>query len=124
MKYIRTENGRIYKITGKHKDYYENQHYYEFQKITEGVSYLALVEKEKVIKQADTIEELCDTKVGRRKSNHKAYLGHMSGTFMFQEDSGWIGRLDSYEIIYGAIWTNKGLIYVAKMNEKGELELL
>ena len=27
-------------------------------------------------------------------------------------------------IIYGAIWTSKGLIYVAKMNEKGELELL
>lgn len=25
--------------------------------------------------------------------------------------------------IYGAIWTDKGLIYVAKMNEKGELEL-
>ena len=24
-------------------------------------------------------------------------------------------------IIYGAIWTNKGLIYVAKMNDKGEL---
>ena len=28
------------------------------------------------------------------------------------------------EIIYGAIWTDKGLIYVAKMNDKGELELL
>ena len=27
-------------------------------------------------------------------------------------------------VIYGAIWTSKGLIYVAKMNDKGELELL
>ena len=26
--------------------------------------------------------------------------------------------------LFGAIWTDKGLIYVAKMNEKGELELL
>ena len=26
--------------------------------------------------------------------------------------------------MYGAIWTNKGLIYVAQLNEKGELELL
>ena len=26
--------------------------------------------------------------------------------------------------IYGAIWTDKGLIYVARMNEKGELKLL
>lgn len=29
-----------------------------------------------------------------------------------------------YVEIKGAIWTDKGLIYVAKMNEKGELELL
>jgi hypothetical protein len=26
--------------------------------------------------------------------------------------------------LYGAIWTSKGLIYVAKMNKEGELELL
>ncbi len=26
--------------------------------------------------------------------------------------------------IYGAIWTEKGLTYVAKMNDEGELELL
>ena len=26
--------------------------------------------------------------------------------------------------IKGAIWTDKGLIYVAKMNDKGELELI
>ena len=25
---------------------------------------------------------------------------------------------------FGAIWTDKGLIYVAKMNEQGELELI
>lgn len=27
-------------------------------------------------------------------------------------------------IVYGAMWTDKGLIYVAKMNKKGEFELL
>ena len=26
--------------------------------------------------------------------------------------------------VYGAIWTDKGLIYVAKMNNKGEFKLL
>ena len=26
--------------------------------------------------------------------------------------------------VYGAIWTDKGLVYVIKMNEKGEFELL
>ena len=33
---------------------------------------------------------------------------------LFLEDYDW----------YGAIWTDKGLIYVAKMNSNGELELL
>ena len=27
-------------------------------------------------------------------------------------------------VVYGSIWTDKGLIYVAKMNDKGELELI
>jgi hypothetical protein len=27
-------------------------------------------------------------------------------------------------MIYGAVWTDEGLIYVAQMNKKGELELL
>ena len=37
-----------------------------------------------------------------------------------------VTTLDMYkgETIYGAIWVDKGLIYVAKMNEKGEFELL
>ena len=26
--------------------------------------------------------------------------------------------------VYGAIWTDKGLIYVAKMNQEGKLELI
>ena len=29
-----------------------------------------------------------------------------------------------YKEIYGAIWTDKGLIFVAKMNSEGVLELL
>ena len=78
--------------------------------------------------KSDTIEELCDefvldhpsfannckclyhsfskAKQGIRKHSDDAHL--LSGPF----------------VIYGAIWTDKGLIYVAKMNKKGELELL
>lgn len=33
-------------------------------------------------------------------------------------------REDYLVDVYGAIWTDKGLIYIAKMNDKGELELL
>ena len=117
MKYIRTKDGRIgisWEIASKPNIISFGQPHKFRQEIS----------KDNIFKQADTIEELCDTKVAIRKSNHKAYLGHFYGTFMFQEDSGWLGRLDSYEIIYGAIWTGKGLIYVAKINDKGELELL
>ena len=65
-----------------------------------------------VIKQDDTIEELCDEFIGIYKGRHIKSLS---------KDL-WI--LKDCEVIYGAIWTDKGLIYVAKMNEKGELELL
>ena len=40
------------------------------------------------------------------------------------EDTNSLLNEEDDEIIYGAIWTDKGLIYVAKMNEEGELELL
>ena len=79
----------------------------------------------KVIAQSENLEELCDQIV---------YNG-----YLYQNKITWDGRLieDSFEElddpitdemikegIYGAIWTDKGLIYVAKMNESGELELI
>lgn len=36
----------------------------------------------------------------------------------------YLDALATQKEVYGAIWTDKGLIYVAKMNNKGELELL
>lgn len=63
-------------------------------------------------READTIEELCDEFVGIYKGRHIKSLS---------KDL-WI--LKDCEVIYGAIWTDKGLIYVAKMNSEGVLELL
>lgn len=68
-------------------------------------------------KQADTIEELCDEFVCATYKNkiydnlHNAIAYKNSGTYITKN-------------IFGAIWTDKGLIYVARMNDKGELELL
>ena len=64
--------------------------------------------------RADTIEDLCDEFVcdGFVHNNLKELLE-------FGELGKFVGGT-----IYGAIWTDKGLIYVAKMNDKGELELL
>ena len=71
-----------------------------------------------IIKQADTIEELCDEFV---------YVGE-KGNVVLGMSYKQFGDVKKYNVngnkIYGAIWTDKGLIYVARMNEKGELELL
>ena len=83
-----------------------------------GVPYNGLV---KIIAQADTIEELCDEFVGIKESKkpivQSSYTKLKPSLYILKND------LDIKEI-YGAIWTDKGLIYVARMNSKGELELL
>lgn len=109
MRYIRTEDGRIVDTT-----------------------------KEKVSlgyhpKEADTILELCDEfdwkwnetefpySIARQHDRYDGY-GDLKRAMRGEENYGKYLNQD-YEI-YGAIWTDKGLIYVAKINEKGELELL
>ena len=63
-------------------------------------------------KEADTIEELVDVYVCvEPNGNHTILPSNSIIAFLGT-------------IFYGAIWTDKGLIYVAKMNDKGELELL
>jgi hypothetical protein len=113
MKYIRTEKG-IYEVVGADSCSYLNappEMYY----IT---SYNKNILKSKVIAQADTIEELCDEFV---LVNENVFTKPQ----MLEDD---YNRIDlnyyKNEDIYGAIWTDKGLIYVAKMNEKGELCLI
>ena len=66
--------------------------------------------------RSDTIEELCDEFVVVEFNTHKNY----SSESWYKLD----GYCSTRAIIYGAIWTDKGLIYVAKMNKQGELELL
>ena len=72
---------------------------------------------ENIIAQADTIEELCDEYV----------IPRYQDTFIVDRFSKQICLNHikcGYGDVYGAIWTSKGLIYVAKMNDKGELELI
>ena len=111
MRYIRIEDEGIFEIIRQDIENHclvikvnENRH--------------DLIHESLGIKQADTIEELCDEFV---------CIGN--GDFDLSGDKDIYGDLteqmvDRYKIIYGAIWTDKGLIYVAKMNDKGELELI
>ena len=82
--------------------------------------------KESIIKEADTIEELCDEFVilfnGTKSNDQSVLKNYQNVKTYFRRNKRY--RLNHIKEIYGAIWTDKGLIYVAKMNDKGELELL
>lgn len=107
MNYIRTEDGKIIELPKKVITTIVLN-----TKIGDLKSgYIAEYKGIEVIKQADTIEELCDEFVVEDKDEFAIF--HNSK--LAKQTKG---------IVYGAIWTDKGLIYVAKMNEKGELELL
>jgi len=77
--------------------------------------------KRLVLKEADTIEELCDGFVTVGNKHIVWDKQHCLGlTFEQVKES-----YSAYHFkIYGAIWTDTGLKYIAKMNEKGELELI
>ena len=77
------------------------------------------------INQADTIEELCDEFVIEEYDLISEVL--VARTMCNSIEDIEKVTVQKHKIkyrVYGAIWTDKGLIYVAKMNEKGELELL
>lgn len=108
MKYVRTKDGIYERMFPDVEQRISFDH-----KTIEPAYYTTKCEwvaKKDVLKQADTIEELCDEGV----CEHKC-IGFVD-----------ICGFELYKKFdcYGAIWTDKGLIYVAKMNDKGELELL
>jgi len=107
MKYIRTRDG-IYETIEGFKPQFEDMVCIPNEGLT------------RIIKQADTIEELCDEFVvayDNENHNHIVY-GDLEWTITKATSS----KINY--VIYGAIWTDKGLVYVAKMNDKGELCLL
>ena len=122
MKYIRTKDGRIELVVGSVKDQTDTLFYAD----NKG-NYIA--EKD-ILKRADTIYQLCDEFVIIRRDDNTFALAKYypnDKTFYVKTADEDVSLNEclmyGYEI-YGAIWTDKGLIYVAKMNEKGELELL
>ena len=110
MKYVRTKAG-IYEVSKIIKDRVGSIIQYKIK------SRLPNTKLGVYGRLADTLEELCDEFVGIDSEGH--YILH-NDEFM---EGARIVPLEKVNY-YGAIWTDKGLIYVAKMNEKGELELL
>ena len=123
VKYIRTKDGNIFDYAICEKI------------IINGTKWL-LISKDgnynlvpnQIIKQADTIEELCDEIIGILNKNIEC---ERYETSLRIGDKLWFDDLEDAQYnkkycseIYGAIWTDKGLQFVARMNSKGELELL
>lgn len=83
------------------------------------------IHKLEILRKSENLEELCDEFVRIVKRNKLKSLITLGAIEHLKEHSqNFINDfMNTYEI-YGAIWTDKGLIYVAKMNDKGELELI
>ena len=83
-----------------------------------------LLSEVNAIKQADTIEELIDRYVLNKIDIIFINIEHTK--YRFEGSNEWFDITDT-ELrygIYGAIWTEWGLKYVAKLNEEGVLELI
>ena len=111
--YIRTKDGRIVDTT----KYPEHPASWGVQ-----ASDYALT-----IKQSETIEELCDEFVGF-EDGCIPFVWRFDTIDKYRERDLFIKEIlenkGTEETIYGCIWTDKGLIYVAKMDSEGKLELI
>jgi len=134
MKYIRTKYG-VYKIIEEDLTmYYCNDNNRCLDKIHNLIIFDAHRKDEKDIRVANTIEELCDEAVAVYPdgSHDNCSVMHIVDNNGFCEAV--YGCLSvsvddlkkDYECweIYGAIWTEWGLKYVAKMNNEGCLKLI
>lgn len=117
--YIRTDF-HIYEI--KSEEIIQGEKYYNIE-IRGGLNKL----KAEFGKQSENLEELCDEFILIEHYADREDMYHHRDKKSFIEDYIGYEHIDIVlrcYTIYGAIWTSKGLIYVAKMNENGELELI
>ena len=123
MKYIRTKDGRIAEIK-------ENMVVRACDDATRLVykeePYICVLNgDDDILKQADTIEELFDEFVleNEIKTDEKCSIMKRKIFEVLRKAITETMPITKQKC-FGAIWTNNGLIYVAKMNNDGEFELL
>ena len=103
--YIRTKN-MIFQVES---ETFDKQGYY--------IGDYGVILKYQVIKQSENIEELCDRFVVMDKETKEV----MSIVTFLEYAKLWAHC--KYNI-YGAVWCEWGLKYVAKLDDKGDLELI
>ena len=124
MKYIRTKE-KIYEIDETCKR--DNQILFFDNKERTQDYIIDFFEGKDVLKQADTIEEVCDMFVVWLEGRNMPIEMPLSEKEQYEKmkEVVLLGTKEKLNIwLKLAIWTDQGLIYVEKMNEKGELELI
>lgn len=123
-KYIRTKD-KILEVVEENERYYKCC--YDDGRITLAAKFDNDVNGfSKALNQADTIEELSDRVFAFHKEDNWG-IPDMEGYYLdeLKEEIIEDGKNSIDDFIFKlAIWTDKGLIYVAKINEEGELELI
>lgn len=120
--FVRTKDW-IYDTENLHYRWIENNKVYKVGWDVEKPTFEA-----DIIKQSENLAELCDEFVcyGNNTYSLLDRITTIDKYAVFKDKSA--GRVSDLIKVgckfYGAIWTDKGLIYVAKMNDKGELELI
>lgn len=111
MKYIRTKDG-VYELVDTYYSFVNGVETYMYDDNGRGVE----INSHQILKQSDSIEELCDEFVGVDRTCENGH--QLLRAVPYKCANFWNGG------VYGAIWTDTGLKYIAKLNDKGELELI
>lgn len=118
--YIRTKMFQILEVTKKEKDTsFKNAYWYKCKRNRYKMNSM---HSDFVIKESDNLEDLCDEFVVVSNTEPANYRRNWTLLDKAKEDYNEITC--PKKELYGAIWTNTGLAYVAKLNENEELELI
>ena len=112
--YIRTKDG-VYEVD-EVKPYFLDEN----QKLFINNELRIAINENQVIAQSENLEELCDEFVIHRKEMNYNFVWNKERNVGFYYFCSFPEKYD----VYGCIWTDKGLIYVAKMDSDGKLVLI
>lgn len=115
-KYVRLKDGTICDGAGNYK-IDEEGNYCEIVSRWGKNEEVIMIPKESIEKESDNIEDLFDEFILFDDEN-KIHYKSQEGSIW------WIGAIGYPKSVRGAIFTNEGIIYVAKLNENKEWELI
>lgn len=105
--YIRTEDG-IYELVDELYFYHNGIEKFWYAKEENGTTLAIEITADKILNKSENPYELCDAFVLIEKNAKPIIFKTLRGAIN--------NKIYDDETIYGAIWTDKGLIYVAKVD--------